>query len=105
MTRHGLHNWSGLIIGKVRIEVDETSLYDPDSDGTSPGSMLRSDDRLSIRALAEAEPYQQRYLVLHEHLPNTDGRRAAFTRWQAVIGLGLDKRVLWRTPKPEPDAT
>jgi hypothetical protein len=93
----GNHRWRGLIIPDVRIEVDETSLFDPDQNGAPLSSVIRTDTRLVIRAKAEHALGQSTVITLHDELTSAGELRAGFTRWQVVIGGEQTKRVLWRT--------
>lgn len=96
----GNHHWRGLIVPNVRVEVDETSIFDPDYDGVPLGSIVRSDTRLIIRAQAEHTFGQATAITLHQDLAPTGDFKAAFGQWQVVIGEGVERRVLWRTPTP-----
>lgn len=89
------HSWKGLIVPKVRIEVDEASLFDPDYG--SLGAVIRQETVLVIRAKTENSFGQTTPVTLHSGLPACE-LKAGFSQWQVVIGEGLDKRVLWRTP-------
>ena len=86
------HSWRGLIVPDVRVEADEKSLFDPDSEGAGPGVVIRSDSRLVIKAAKETNSGQSFAVVLYENLSNAAGFRAAFSRWQVVIGSGYAKR-------------
>lgn len=92
-------NWQGLIVPKVRIEVDETSLFDPDY-GSPMGTVVRQETDLVVRARTENSFGQTAPVTLHGGLPACE-LKAGFSQWQVVIGEGLDKRVLWRTPPVE----
>ena len=97
------HNWSGLIIADVSIEVDETSVYDPNQ-GNRLGSIVRSGTILAIAATPESWRGGSHLVPLVEGLPDLAERAGAgFTRWQIVIGEGTDKRVL-KTMSVEPTA-
>ncbi|GGA91249.1 hypothetical protein GCM10011491_19070 [Brucella endophytica] len=92
-------NWGGLIIPNVRIEVDETDLFNPDQTGASLGTVIRKDTRLIIRARRERFSGPSTEITLHDGLASAEELRAGFNKWQVVIGEGLSKRVLWRTPE------
>jgi hypothetical protein len=89
--------WRGLIVPGVRIEVDETSLFDPDYEGLPVGSIVRAGTDLAVHARAESSAWQTLSVALHTGLAPTD-LKAGFGRWQIVVGTGTDKRVLWRVP-------
>lgn len=93
----GNHNWKGLIIPEIRIEVDPTSLFDPDRHDAPPGSVIRTDNRLVLRARPEQGGYGEILVTLHGELPAGAALTAGFTKWQVVIGEGPTKRVLWST--------
>ena len=95
----GNNNWQGLIIPGVRVEVDEASLFDPDYSTSALGSVVRSDTRLVIRAKEERAVRQMTAITLQDDLPPAGNLKAAFTKWQIVIGAGSEKRVLWHTPE------
>lgn len=99
----GNRNWTGLIVPGIRIEVDEGSSVDPDADNVGLGAVVRTDTRLVIHAIAERGFRQMTAITLHKDLVAATGR-SAFSTWQAVIGTGYDKRVLWREEK-EPTET
>lgn len=89
------YNWSGVIISNVAIELDQSSLYDPSYNDVRLGSLIRTEDQLSIAALPE------RWMGRHYKVPLIGGlapigdrHSAAFSRWQITIGEGIDRRVL-----------
>ncbi|MGH7025570.1 MAG: hypothetical protein ACREEB_18540 [Caulobacteraceae bacterium] len=91
--------WSGLIVPDVRVEVDETSVFDPDCDGFGAGAVIRFGARLVMYSVPDPNSAQRLATVLHDNLPGTAQLRAAFLRWHVVIGTGRDKRTLWRAPE------
>lgn len=97
--------WNGLHIPGVRIELDETSLYDVDGYHVPLGSMVRSDDKLEIRVNMDGPRYATcAPLILLDGLPPSAPHiSACFMKWQVVLGEGDDKRVLLQidsTPQP-----
>jgi hypothetical protein len=90
-------NWQGLIVPNVRIEVDETSLFDPGYNGGAVGSIIRTDTRLVIRAKRERHMGNATFVTLHDKLAPTGEQTVGFHRWQVVIGGVHEKRVLWQT--------
>jgi hypothetical protein len=92
----GNTHWKGLIVPHVRIEVDEASVFEPDSISGNIGSVLRTGTQLVIRARPIA-PHGYAQIILEDGLPTTQNVAAGFTTWQVVIGSGHDKRVLWNS--------
>ncbi len=86
-------NWRGLLIPNVRVEVDETSLFDPQFVSASLGILVRTDTKLIVYAKAE-QSYRRLRVILETDLPTTHDLAAGFSRWRIVIGEGQDKRVL-----------
>lgn len=87
-------NWKGLLIPNVRIEVDETSLFDPDDLSAPPGTIVRTDTRLVVLAKSDqfyGGPFR---VSLESELPPANDLSAAFSKWRIVIGAGQDRRVL-----------
>lgn len=93
----GNTDWKGLMIPNVHIEVDETSLFDPDASGTPTGSIIRRDTRLTIHAREERAFGAGTAVTLHDSLPSAERLKAGFTKWQIVVGEETSKRVLWST--------
>jgi len=91
------HDWQGLIVPQVRIEVDESSVFDPDYGSAGLGVMVRRDTVLAIQAKMDHGFGRSTSVTLHEGLPSCK-LKAGFTQWQVVIGRDVEKRVLWRTP-------
>ncbi|NNU40583.1 hypothetical protein G9X64_29690 [Rhizobium sophorae] len=89
-------NWYGLIIPNVRIEVDEKSVFDP-SYGNHLGAIQRVGTTISIRAKADRS-LSANYIVLEDGLDSVGEFKAAFTRWQVIMGEGFSKRILWQAP-------
>ncbi|MFS8047030.1 hypothetical protein [Rhizobium sp. BR 314] len=92
----GNDSWKGLIIPNVRVEVDETSVFDPNQISIPLGTLIRIDTRLTIWAKGERSFDASTSATLCDDLPSTGEFRAAFSRWQIVIGEGQEKRVLWQ---------
>lgn len=86
-------NWKGLVVPNVRIEADESSLYDPDLNGHAPGVLVREETKLVVRSKAEHSFGRSVPVVIKSGLAEGKGS-AGFTRWQVVIGQGEEKRVL-----------
>ncbi len=93
----GNDNWKGLIVPKVRIEMDEASLFDPNEASGKLGDLIRLDARLAIRAKSENSYGPSAAVTLYGDLPPAGEWRAGFSKWQVVIGEGANKRILWQT--------
>lgn len=89
----GADNWQGVVIPDVRIEIDETSLFDPDRNGHALGVVCREETKLIVRTKAEHSFGRSIPVVIQSGLSEARGS-AAFTKWQIVIGHGDEKRVL-----------
>lgn len=90
-------SWKGLIVPDVRVEVDETSIFDPQASSHTLGVVIRTDTQLAIWAKSE-DIYDSPVLVtLHDGLTPTVKHEAGFSGWQIVIGKGPDKRILWQS--------
>lgn len=92
----GSTNWQGLIVPNIRVEVDETTVFDPHYNRASLGAVIRTDTRLVIRAKSERSSNSSTVITLHDELQYAGEFQAGFRRWQVVIGEGPDKRVLWQ---------
>lgn len=90
----GNEHWHGLIIPNVRIEVDESSIFDPSRMDERPGTVIRSRDRLVVKAKGLRAFSMLESLILEDSLTPTSQEHAGFLRWQVVIGTGVEKRVL-----------
>ncbi|MFC3077683.1 hypothetical protein ACFODL_06235 [Phenylobacterium terrae] len=97
----GAENWRGVIVPDVSIELDETSLYDPDHHGHLPGVLVREGTRLMVRGMPQQAFGRSVPVVIHAGLPDGAGR-AAFTRWQVILGQGDEKRVLHQADLGDP---
>lgn len=89
--------WGGLLIHGVRIEVDETSVFNPEGWSPPLGAVLRKDKILCVVTKSDDRFKRQRQVVLADGLGQVEPREAAgFMRWQVVLGQRADKRVLHR---------
>lgn len=88
--------WTGLHIPGVRIELDETSLYDSQGYVLPLGAMVRFDDRLLLQARFEGHILgMSNGVVIYSGLPPCAPQQSAcFLKWQIVLGEGDAKRVL-----------
>ncbi|TCN19811.1 hypothetical protein [Sinorhizobium americanum] len=94
----GNDNLGGLIVPGVRVEVSESSVFDPNQTSAPFGAVIRTDTRLVIRAKSEHAFGGSSSVTLHDELASAGELYAAFTKWQIVIGEGQAKRVLWQSP-------
>lgn len=90
----GNNHWHGLIIPNVRIEVDETSVFEPSRIEARAGTVIRWGAQLvaqakSLRAFSGVDP-----IILEDGLAETSSGSAGFSRWQVVLGVGPEKRML-----------
>ena len=92
----GNEHWHGLIIPNVRIEIDESSVFDPNRNGPKLGTVIRSGTQLFAQARANSfhsfnglEP-----ITLEDDLLPTSKEVAGFYRWQVVLGPREEKRIL-----------
>lgn len=88
------NHWHGLIIPNVRIEVDETSVFDPSRTEARPGTVIRHGTQLvvkakSLKAFGGLDP-----IILEDALEETSSESAGFSRWRVVIGTAEQKRIL-----------
>lgn len=90
----GSENWSGLIIPNVSVEVDESTAFDPAYGNSSLGTLVRAASQLSICAKTEGSFGRHGTVPLVSNLPTTYEGGVGFTKWQVVLGIGPDKRVL-----------
>jgi len=90
----GSENWSGLIIPNVRVEVDESTAFDPRHIGSPLGAVVRAATELGLYAKTERSFGQSRAVSLASNLPPTFDAGVGFTKWHVVLGAGPDKRIL-----------
>lgn len=93
----GNNHWHGLIIPNVRIEVDETSVFDPSRIEARAGTVIRRGTQLvaqakGLRAFSGVDP-----IILEDGLAETSSGSAGFSRWQVVHGTGRKERILHST--------
>lgn len=87
-------NWSDLIIPNVRVEVDESTAFDPGYGGPLLGAVVRVATELNIYAKTEQSFGWSRAVRLVSNLPATHDGSVGFTKWQVVLGVGPEKRIL-----------
>jgi hypothetical protein len=93
------HGWNGLLIPGVSIELDETSLFDPNHDDALLGMVVREGTGLNIIAKIIDNHHIQRaqpITIVADLPPCRERQSAGFTKWQIVLGVGEEKKVLFR---------
>lgn len=86
--------WTGLIIPKIRAEVDLSSIVDPGMTGAH-GMMARSAKTMSISAKRSENLGLGGLYQLESGLQDCGRDQAWFAKWQIVVGEGDGKTVLW----------
>ena len=88
-------NYKGLLIPNVRIEVDETSVYDAVGNHAPPGMVVRQNDGLFVAASADRMRMRSDLFALQRGLAASDvNLSAGFSKWQIVLGNDPHQRVL-----------
>ncbi|WP_447896447.1 hypothetical protein [Stenotrophomonas acidaminiphila] len=90
------NHWHGLIIPNVRIEVDETSVFDPSRTEARPGTVIRHGTQLvvkakSLKAFGGLDP-----IILEDGLASTTEENAGFFRWRVTLADKYERRVLFQ---------
>lgn len=90
------NDWNGVLIPGVEIELDPSSLTNAGGHYPPKGSLIREKDVLAVQtAYLDSQLAHQRPLPIVSGLPVCAiNQRACFTKWQIVLGQGLEKRVL-----------
>lgn len=86
--------WAGLMIPRVRIEVDEASVFVPQRRGEPLGALVRHGTTLSIVSKGDWSSPHRHVIVVSGLQPAEADQEAGFLRWQVVLGEGSEKRVL-----------
>lgn len=90
----GSENWSGLIIPNVRVEVEESTAFDPGYGGSPSGAVVRAATELSVYAKTGRSFGRSRAVSLVPNLPATYDGGIGSAKWQVVLGAGPEKRIL-----------
>ena len=88
--------WTGILIPRVRIEVNEKTAYSP-TQVLEIGSIIREADRLNVAAVSGPHPHVARpiMITLLNGLPQCEANESAgFREWRIVIGDRDDAREL-----------
>ncbi|WP_223615366.1 hypothetical protein [Phyllobacterium calauticae] len=72
------HDWRGLIVPDVRVEIDETTLFDPDQNDIPLGTVIRTDTRLVIQAKRENSFSRGVPITLRDELPRPKSSKPVF---------------------------
>lgn len=90
-------SWHGLLIPKVYIEVDETSIFDPRQLESKSGTVVRKGTQLIAQANQNPGRSFRKLapVILEDGLPPISEEEAGFLHWQIVLGSGREKRVLY----------
>lgn len=89
-----LDRYCGLVISEIRIEVDETSAFDPGRHDVKPGNLLKRSGGLGIYGI-QGHGWSELKLVCISSQMDESGDEAAFRGWQIVIGRGSEKRIIF----------
>lgn len=81
--------WGGLLVPRVRVEVDETSAFHAMGSNVLTGSLCREGKVLSVVTRG-----YRRVTVVGGLEPTEPGQSVAFSRWRVVVGEGAGTRVL-----------
>lgn len=92
----GNEHWHGLIVPNVRIEIDESSVFDPNRDGYKLGTVIRSGTQLLAQARRNSFPSFNGLgpIILEDDLLPTSNEVAGFYRWQVVLWRSEEKHIL-----------
>ncbi|ACF00312.1 hypothetical protein [Rhodopseudomonas palustris] len=91
----GNESWKGVIVPGVKIEVDETAMFDAENWRLPPGAMVRRGAELVIVARDDQGFSRVTQCPIVNGLPRCrDNFAAGFARWQVVIGRGEERRIL-----------
>ncbi len=89
----------GAYVPDVAFEVEQTTIYNPDSEGPKLGSLIRRDSELHLVAeYSDSSGFLDTSLipVLENLLETDDGHDIGFTGWRLVVGKGNEKCELYR---------
>ncbi|MCP9625847.1 hypothetical protein NML43_01965 [Rhodopseudomonas palustris] len=91
----GNASWKGVIIPEIKIEVDETAMFDAENWNLPPGAMVRRGAELVMVARDDRGFSRAIQCPIVTGLPRCrDNFAAGFARWQVVIGRGQERRIL-----------
>lgn len=89
----GNARYKGLIVPDVVIEVDETSIGEPDRWDTPLGSIMSQNGEIGVVAAAASSFGAGHFVVrLASVKPSEFG--VSFSKWRVVLGNGSEKRTL-----------
>ena len=99
----GNTHWKGVIVPNVAVEVDQASMFNPEEGNLSEGCLVRRDTRLVLTTLKQDRFSYGGYdrLAVADGLSNcAEGMEVAFRVWSVTLGLGRDKRTLFKIAPP-----
>lgn len=97
-------NWSGLIIPNVRMEVDESTAFNPNEFGSILGSVVRIENKLIINSSTNNNSSRAFPITLVSKVSETTECDVGFTSWQVVLGSGIEKRILIKIDSRKPSS-
>lgn len=86
--------WAGLLIPRVRIELDETSVFLTQRHGEPLGAMVRRGSTLTLVSKGDWASQRRHVVVAAGLAPVEQDQQTGFLCWQVVLGQGAEKRVL-----------
>ena len=98
-------SWGGLMITGIRVELDPTSLFDPNRASIPLGSMIRHGDRLSLVVNTKEQrgfTNQVRLPIMSGLPPTAERAQAGFRNWRLVVGEGYDKQTVYEAVPAQP---
>lgn len=87
--------WEGILVPDVRIEVDEKSVFDPNAQPGILGAVICKGSGLDLNANAENWRRMVWPITLVEGAEAAARTSVGFSRWNVVLGVGSEKRVLF----------
>lgn len=95
-------SWDGILVPDVRIEVDETSAFDPTGQRTVFGAVICKGSGLDLNAHSDNWRGVVWPITLVEGADAAARTCVGFSRWNVVLGGGSEKRVLFNVSVGEP---
>jgi hypothetical protein len=91
------NDWNCALVPGVEIELDPNSSYNMASRYPPIGSLVRQGEDLAVQTsnVGSRLPHLGNAFVIVSGLPKcAPNQKACFTRWQIVLGQGIEKRIL-----------
>lgn len=88
--------WKGIIVPNVRIELDETTLFDSEERYPPLGAMVRRGTELTIVAKGDRDRHlgNAHFAMIVGLSPSREDMAAGFSRWNVVLPRGEERLVL-----------